>query len=75
MNTATFLERMVALMDRTATPRASEPARQPVCLPIAALEQAHHFNRAIVLTAITSVLFFILSIPKGIDAMLQGETS
>ena len=75
MNTATSLQRMVALMDRHNMSRASELSLQPVCMPIAALERAHHFNRVIVLTAVTLVLFFIQSIPQGIDAMRQGETS
>ena len=44
-------------------------------LQIEAIKQVLYFNRVIVLTAITSALFFIMSMTVGIDAMLQGETS
>ena len=44
-------------------------------LQIEAIKQVLYFNRVIVLTAVTSVLFFIMSVTVGIDAMLQGENS
>ncbi len=42
-------------------------------LQIEAIKQVLYFNRVIFLTVITSVLFFIMSMTVGIDAMLQGE--
>lgn len=42
-------------------------------LQIEAIKQVLYFNRVIVLTAITSALFFVMSMTVGIDAMLQGE--
>ena len=44
-------------------------------LQIEAIKQVLYFNRVIVLTVITSVLFFIMSVTVGIDAMLRGENS
>lgn len=44
-------------------------------LQIEAIKQVLYFNRVIVLTAVTSVLFFVMSVTVGIDAMLQGENS
>ena len=44
-------------------------------LQIEAIKQVLYFNRVIVLTVITSVLFFVMSMTVGIDAMLRGETS
>ena len=32
-------------------------------------------NRVFILSTITTVLFFIMSMPVGIDVMLRGETS
>lgn len=42
-------------------------------LQIEAIKQVLYFNRVIVLTVITSVLFFVMSMTVGIDAMLRGE--
>ncbi len=44
-------------------------------LQIEAIKQVLYFNRVIVLTVITSVLFFIMSMLVGVDAMLQGEAT
>ncbi len=43
-------------------------------LQIEAIKQVLYFNRVIVLTAITSILFFVMSMTVGVDAMLRGES-
>ena len=43
-------------------------------LQIEAIKQVRYFNRVIVLTMITSVLFFVMAATVGIDAMLSPET-
>ena len=44
-------------------------------LQMEAIKQVLYFNRVIVLTAITSVLFFVMSMTVGVDAMLRGDAS
>ncbi|MEM8851702.1 MAG: hypothetical protein AAGE03_16925 [Pseudomonadota bacterium] len=39
-------------------------------LQIEAIKQVHYFNRVIVLTVVTCVLFFIMAITVGVDSML-----
>ncbi|MEM9795904.1 MAG: hypothetical protein AAF919_05425 [Pseudomonadota bacterium] len=44
-----------------------------VHLQIEAIKQVRYFNRVIVLTVITSILFFAMSMIVGLDAMFQGD--
>ena len=45
---------------------------ESVHLQIEAIKQVRYFNRVILLTVITCVLFFAMSILVGIDAMAMG---
>ncbi len=40
-------------------------------LQIEAIKQVHYFNRVIVLTVATCILFFVMSLTVGVDSMLQ----
>ncbi len=42
-------------------------------MQIEAIKQVRYFNRVIVLTVLTSILFFAMSILVGVDAMLRTE--
>jgi hypothetical protein len=42
-------------------------------LQIEAIKQVRYFNRVIVLTVVTSVLFFVMALMVGIDAMLARD--
>ncbi|NSX55028.1 hypothetical protein [Parasulfitobacter algicola] len=41
-------------------------------LQIEAIKQVHYFNRVIMQTVLTSVLFFTMSMLVGVDAMISG---
>ncbi len=42
-------------------------------LQIEAIKQVRYFNRVIVLTVITSVLFFVMALLVGVDAMMMAD--
>lgn len=42
-------------------------------LQIEAIKQVRYFNRVIVLTVVTSVLFFVMALMVGLDAMLARD--
>ncbi|MCE8006537.1 hypothetical protein [Aestuariivita sp.] len=42
-------------------------------LQIEAIKQVRYFNRVIMLTVLTAILFFVMSVIVGIDTMAMGE--
>ena len=52
---------------------AMERVEHDHALQIEAIKQVRYFNRVLVLTGITSVLFFLMSALVGFDAMTAGD--
>ena len=47
---------------------------EDVHLQIKAIKQVRCFNRVIVLTMVTSILFFVMTATAGVDAMPRPES-
>ena len=52
---------------------AMEQVEHDHALQIEAIKQVRYFNRVIVLTGVTTLLFFVMSALVGIDAMAGGD--